>query len=339
MPFALLVLLSGQLSGQPSVIEPPRIGAIEVFGARKTGADRVAREAKIAVGDPIPASQQDLVERIINIKGVAQASAEAYCCVDRKVILYLGVEERDAERFDIREPGPEGAPILSADILAAYSSLLESLNGAVRAGQTAEDLSRGHALIQHEPSRAWQLRLQQLAEPNLDTLRQTLRSGTDDERAVAAVVIGYVERKTMVVDDLQAALRDPDPTVRANALRSLTAFAVSGFSDPQLGMKVEPTWMVEMLDSVFWQDRQNAIRALLTLTEKRPESWLARLKERSTPTLAEMARWKHLPHALPAFLLLGRAHGLSDDEIEKTWVSPERDTFIAKLLKPAKGKQ
>lgn len=339
MPFATPWLAMAFFLAQATPLQVPRIGAIEVYGARKITPERIQRAVKLAPGDPLPPSQPDLVEQLIDMKGIAQASVEAFCCVEGKVILYVGVEERDGPRFEIREPGPEGMPVLPADIVSAYASLLESLNEAARAGQVGEDLSRGHSLIQHEPSRGWQLRLQQLAEPHLDALKLALRTGPDDERAAAAAAIGYAASKRAVVDDLQFALRDPDPTVRANALRSLTAIAYLGFSDPQLGIRVEPTWMVEMLDSVFLQDRQNAMRALLTLTEKRPESWLALLKERSSPTLAEMARWKHLPHALPAFLLLARTAGLPDAEIEKRWVAPDREASILSFTaRPGKGK-
>ena len=91
--------------------------------------------------------------------------------------------------------------------------------------------------------------------------------------------------------------------------------------------------MVEMLDSVFFQDRQLALKALLLLTESRPEGPLALLKDRGLPALAEMARWKHLPHALPAFLLFGRAAGLPDDEIEKAWLTPDHDATVTKIQK------
>jgi len=50
------------------------------------------------------------------------------------------------------------------------------------------------------------------------------------------------------------------------------------------------------------------------------------------PALTEMARWKHLPHALPAFILLGRMAGRSESEIQAAWAKGEREI----VLKPGK---
>ena len=43
------------------------------------------------------------------------------------------------------------------------------------------------------------------------------------------------------------------------------------------------------------------------------------LKDRALDSMVDMARWKHLPHALPAFILIGRIHGVPEDEIQKAW--------------------
>jgi len=49
-------------------------------------------------------------------------------------------------------------------------------------------------------------------------LRNVLREGANEEqRAMAAYIIGYAPNKMRVVNDLQYALQDPDDTVRNNA--------------------------------------------------------------------------------------------------------------------------
>lgn len=326
----LLILMPWLLAAQETVLEIPRVGQIDYYGLRRIQPEKIQREAGLKTGMPLPASQPDLVERIAAIKDVVQASVEAVCCEGNQAVLYVGIEEKGGAHFDIREPAAtEGVPLLTDDILDAYRHLLDAMNNAARGGDAAEDISRGHSLLRDETARGWQLRLVQLAEPNLALLRKTLREGTDDERAVAAIVIGYAEDKKGVANDLQFALRDPDPTVRANALRSLVPIAKSG-------VRVEYTWVVEMLHSVFFQDRQNAVKALLTLTDVRDERSRQLLRERGLEALAEMARWRHLPHALPSFVLLGRAAGLDEAETQKQWLAGDREAVIAKVLRDSK---
>ena len=321
-----------------TVLAVPRIGAIEFYGLHKLTADRVLRELKLKVGDPLPGSRVDLEEKLEEVDGVVAARVEAVCCAKPgQPVLYIGIEEKGAVHFDVRPSfeGP-GVPLLPGDITSAYRQLLEAMAGAGRAGATAEDWSRGHSLLVDEPSRGWQLRLLQLADGNLAALRQALKEGDEEERAIAAYTIGYVTDKRAVINDLQLAMRDPGAKVRENALRSLAAFSVLARREPKLEMQVQPTWMVEMLHSLDWSDRQQAIQVLLTLTEIRDPKLMQQLAERSRDTLIEMARWKHLPHALPAYVLLGRSAGMAETEIERTWAADEREKTIAAILKAKK---
>jgi hypothetical protein len=56
---------------------------------------------------------------------------------------------------------------------------------------------------------------------------------------------------------------------------------------------------------------------------------LRQLRERTLPSLIEMARWKHLPHALPAYILLGRTAGIPEKELQDSWAKGERERVIA----------
>jgi hypothetical protein len=184
--------------------------------------------------------------------------------------------------------------------------------------------------------RAVQMEFAETADANLTELRAALREGDSEEhRAIAAYVIGYTKDKAKVINDLQYALQDPDDTVRNNAMRSLTAFAVYGKKNPDSEVRVSATWFVEMLNSIFWGDRNNAAVALVTLTEDRDAKILALLKERSLPSLVEMASFKYLPHALPAYILLARTLGVSEKEAQDLWSGGKRATLIARA-KPAR---
>ena len=56
---------------------------------------------------------------------------------------------------------------------------------------------------------------------------------------------------------------------------------------------------------------------------------MAQMRERALDALTEMARWKSLENALPAFVLVGRIAGLTDVEIQDKWTSGQRDQVIA----------
>jgi hypothetical protein len=341
---ALLLLLAQEPPLPPPtapgevVMAVPRIGAVDFYGLRKLTAERLLRELGVKEGDLLPASRVELEEKLEEIDGVVAARVEAVCCAaPGRPILYVGIEEKGAIHFEVR-PSFEGAgvPYLPEEITSAYRQLIEAMAGAVRKDEAAEDWSRGHSLLVDETSRGWQLRLQQLADPNLAALRQALKDGDEEERAIAAYTIGYVTDKKAVINDLQNAMRDPGAKVRENALRSLAAFSVLARRDPESGMQVLPTWIVEMLHSLDWSDRQQALQVLNTLSEIRDPKLMQLLMERSRDTLVEMARWKHLPHALPAYVLLGRAAGMAETEIERTWAADEREKTIAAILKAKK---
>jgi len=175
-----------------------------------------------------------------------------------------------------------------------------------------------------------------IAERQLSALRDVLRNSSDDEqRAMAAYIIGYAPRKRDVVDDLELAIQDPSDGVRSNAIRALTAISILAAKDPSLNIHISGTWFIEMLNSVVWADRNKAVAVLLNLTDSRPESVLNQIRERGLPSLAEMARWKSLTHAVGPFTLLGRVAGLSEREIQDSWSGGRREAVIAKALRPA----
>ena len=164
-------------------------------------------------------------------------------------------------------------------------------------------------------------------------LRNVLREGSNEEqRAMAAYIIGYAPNKMRVVNDLQYALQDPDDTVRDNAMRSLAAFAVLKQKDPTVEMKIEPIWLVALLNSLVWGDRHTAAVTLVTITENRDPDTLSLIKERAMPALAEMAAWKTLAHALPAYILMGRAGGLKEAELQEAWSKGQRMAIIKKVM-------
>ena len=136
--------------------------------------------------------------------------------------------------------------------MISYRSFMGAVERAAQQGTAAEDLTAGESRMADPAARGPQDQFAAFATDHLDVLRDVLRNGPEpEERAVAAAVIGYAPKKNEVINDLQFALQDPEPAVRANAVRALRAIAVLAQKQPELDLNVEPTWMVAMLNSLL----------------------------------------------------------------------------------------
>jgi hypothetical protein len=71
----------------------------------------------------------------------------------------------------------------------------------------------------------------------------------------------------------------------------------------------------------------------VTLTEKDAASTLEQIRARAWDSVIEMARWKSLRHAVPAYILFGRIAGIPEKRIQETWSKGEREQTIAAVLK------
>ena len=328
-PFAILLLTAFSAAAQP-----PKTGDINFYGLRKLSTEKVLGAISLAAGDPLPASKGDLEDRLEQISGVVAARVEAVCCEGGSAVLFIGIEERGGPHFDTR-PAPAGAASLPEDLMISYRAFMGAVERAAQLGTAAEDLTAGESRIADPAARRLQDQFAAFATEHLDVLRDVLRTGAEpEERAVAAGVIGYAARKKDVINDLQFALQDAEPAVRANAVRALKAIAVLAQKQPELGLRVEPTWMVEMLNSLALSDRQQAAETLVTLTERPNASALELIRERALPALVEMARWKTLRYALPSFLLIGRAAGVPEQELQDQWQKGDRETAIKRATAP-----
>ena len=325
--------------------QTPQVGDINFYGLRKTTGDKILNALELKAGAVLPPSKGAMEERIEEISGVVQARVEAVCCDRAAVALFIGIEEKGAPHFDYRA-APAGSVALPPELMDTYHAFLAAVERAAQAGNTAEDLTAGHGLMAEPAARALQEKMAEFAAEHLVLLREELHTGSEpEERAVAAGVIGYAPDKLAVINDLQYALQDPDEAVRANAVRSLKAIAVLAQKRPGLGIKIQATWFVEMLNSIVLSDRVQSADALVVLTDtvltgNGDPAALDLMRERALGGLVEMARWKTLRYALPPFLLVGRIAGMKDAEIHRSWQSGDRETVIKKALTPAvKGKR
>ena len=289
----------------------------------------------------MPKSKGDVEEAIERVPGIVQARLEATCCEEGKAILYVGVEEKGAPHFEFRAE-PSEPVVLPAEIHETYVRFLAALAEAVREKDTAEDLTNGHSLMANAACQAQQEKFVEFADKYLTVIRDVLKNSFDEEhRAIAAYVIGYGADKKKIIDDLLFAIRDPDETGRNNAMRALAAIEVLATKKPTLELRIPGTWLVEMLNSLVWTDRTTAAVNLVNLTEFLTLELLGQLRDRALPALVDMAQWNHLPHALPAFILVGRVTGMDEKEYPDRLVKGDRAKVIAeakKLEEPPKKK-
>jgi hypothetical protein len=317
----------------------PVIGTIDYYGLRKIPLATVQKALGVHEGDLLPFSKGDVEQRIDEITGVVESHLQAVCCQNGKVTLYVGIEERGAGHFELHDV-PDGGPMLPEEVDLTYRRFLDASDNASRQGLTREDLTKGYARSEDSFVRAIQDSFPALVTQYLPQLRAVLRNSDDEaQRATAAYVIGYAPDPQSVVNDLQYALRDSDPGVRVNAVRSLVSFAVAG-------IRLEATWFIEMLNSLSWTDRTRALGALGILTDPRgkdlnpkaaadQKAALDQIRTRALPALVEMARWKTLEHALPAYILLGRVAGIPEQQAQDAWSRGDRESVVAQALKAA----
>lgn len=309
----------------------PRIGSIEIYGARKVSVQKIRSVIGLKAGDALP-SREDLEDRIDKIPGVLASRVEAACCQQQNMILYVGVEERDAPHFEFH-PAPTGDVSLPVELVGNYHTFLDAVADSIRGHNADEDLTNGYSLMADPECRRLQESFIPFADHDLALIDKVLRESDDTEqRTIAAYLLQYGPRgprtSKIIVDGLQYALQDQQDTVRESAMRALKAVAVGAKLHPEQQIHIEPTWFVELLNSVVWSDRHNASLALVNLTDKRDPETLALIRSRALPSILEMARWHDLEHALPAFILAGRIAGLDEKQIQAAWITGNREQVL-----------
>ncbi len=302
--------------------QAPRVSLVEFYGVRKVSEERLRNAVAVRAGDPLPASKADIQERIEKVTGVVLARVQAVCCAGEGAVLYIGIEEREAPHVEFHPP-PAGNVYLPRVVADIYRDFLNYFGEAARSGNPTGPAAD-----------AYFENFEHLARFNMDSLHRVLRESDDaEQRAIAVCMLRYAPLDRAVVEDIQYAMLDPDQTVRASAMRSLPTLASGAARDPDLGIRVELTWFVELLNSLVWDDRYEAAAALVKLTESREPGTLDHVRDRALPALVDMARWKTPAHAHAAFVLVGRIAGFTDKDIEAAWSRGDREGVIGKALK------
>jgi hypothetical protein len=310
--------------------DPIPIGIIDFYGSSKVPVERARAALTFREGDTIspeanepPAFIAATETKLEALPGVARARVNLTCCDNGRAIAYVGIEESGSKTMTFRE-APRGDARLAADVVQAGEEFSKAFTSAVERGDAVEDRSQGHALNHDAATRAVQDRFVTYANRDLAQLRRVLRSSSNAaERALAAQVLGYAADKPAIVDDLVYGMSDPSEAVRNNSMRALLVIAEMTPKAPRI--PAEP--FVALLSSLAWSDRNKAAGALDALTRRHPEC-LKTVRGRAVSTLAEMARWKSVGHAQPAFLVLARVAGISDEVALQALQRGDRETVI-----------
>jgi hypothetical protein len=333
-----LIFLAVLLSAPQDPQFPP-IGIIDFYGLRSVSERQVREALQIKEGDSLSGEPNEAKRRLESLLGVPEARIEFVCCNEGKTILFIGIREKGAPSIQFR-PTPKGKVRLPQDVIQAGEDFDKAYTEAVLKGNSSEDDSQGHALTNDPAARAVQVRFITFAGRDLNTIREVLRNSDDARhRALAAQVIAYSADKQAVVNDLVEAMRDPADGVRNNAMRSL--WVMTGGVARQTGgqpVKIPFRLFSDMLNSIEWSDRNKSSLVLLRLTDKRDPAILSELRQKSLPSLIEMARWKSSGHAYAPFFLLGRVAGIPEDEITAAWERGDRAAFIDAAVKRTQAK-
>jgi len=316
--------------GQEQLPPLPPIGIIDFYGLHNVSVDEARAALHLSPGDSPPSSRDDVHARLMAIHGVAAAHLELVCCDSGKSILYVGIQEHGARTLRFRK-APTGSVRLPDDVRQSGAALEEAWQAAVLRGDSAEDRSHGHSLTRDPTARAIQERFVRYAAHDLELLRSVLRhSRSDNDRALAAEVIAYARDKRRIIPDLLWAMRDPSREVRNNAVRALAIIADFGHRNPELGIRIPYGPLIDLLNSSFWTDRNKSTLALDAISANRDSRLMSLLAKRALPSLAEMATWQSRGHAEPAFRILGRVAGVSEQANDDALTRAERMTIVGR---------
>jgi HEAT repeat protein len=191
------------------------------------------------------------------------------------------------------------------------------------------DTQKGYPISENTYARRLQETLALIADEEIEGLNRTLRDSSDaGQRAAAAYCLAYASDKKRSQEILQYALRDFDPSVRANALQSLGFIADFSQRNPERGVRIMPIWLIEMLNSVVWNDRHRAAEILEETTRSRLESDMIALEDRGRDSILQMSRWQNPDHARPAWYLLGRILNLPEVALDESWQRGDREYVL-----------
>jgi hypothetical protein len=309
--FTLLVV-----SGALGEDKPKRIGLIEFFGYSGIDLSRVRAALPFQEGDEFDVDKAEekvsqAREAVTRVIGHPTTDISPTCCdKQNNWILFVGLSGRTL-RYNLP---PKGTARLPETIVNLYERLMDALSEAVQKGAAFEDHSKGYALSEYQPLRSTQLEIRAYAIRHGALVREVLKTSSDNQqRIVAAHVLGYTQQSKSQITALVHASHDANSNVRNNATRALLVLVES---NPKLAIDIPVEWFTELLLSGTSSDLNKTSFLLSSLTQSRNARMLAKLRDREVvERLLEMSRWR--THGEAARTILGRIAGMDEERLQQ----------------------
>ncbi len=324
----LLLVTASQGLAQDVVIDD-----IEFFGT--SGIDVGKLKSALPVNEGRKLSLEAMPDLVAQIRSVIKkqigkdaTDVNPTCCTaQRNWIVYIGLSGKNSASLPYNAK-PAGQQRFPEEVVSLYRDalnlILESLQKPGAA--VSEDRSKGYALSAYPPLRTKQLAMRDYATHNENLIRQILQESADNEqRAIAAQLLGYADRSEQQVRDLVQATRDPDDGVRNNAVRALGVLAESNAATAD---EIPATNFVQMLNSGNWKDRNKAGLLLSVLTVSRDQPLLSLLRQQASDSLLEMAHWRESGHAYSSLVIMGRIADIDEDRLQRLIANNDRNAII-----------
>ena len=308
----------------------PTIRAIDFFAYADEDIDGLRNNLPIRPGDPWTSETDQLLRtQLEELLGRSPSEVTAVCCdEDGNRIVYVGLADSSGSRVRLN-PEPTELLELDADLVALYDRFEEAVRQAVSRGDglVSENRSLGYPLSHDAGVRGLQQRIREYALSNASRLFAVSRESSNAlHRGIAIDAIGYGLHSADQIEALTHSARDPDPTVRNNAIRALSVLASS---QVELQAPIPYAVFVDLLASGGRLDRSKSVALLSKLTEGRDPGLLEAIFQRALAPLVECARWSWSGHAYHARIILGRIGGLDETTVlAEAWNSAFVDVAL-----------
>lgn len=311
--------------------EPPmRVGYIDYFG--QTGVKTQTIRLPVATGDDLPIEKWATLKSSISDavkKGTGKPATDvAIVGFDdqKRLMIFIGIAGPTVLSVKYRRL-PGGGAKLDDLGLKLYKDFTERLVPALQSGGGEEDDSQGYSLFKDPQLREIQLKMRSYALEHGDLIRSVLETSTNSaQRVAASQLLGYARHSKSQFDGLMAAVRDPDETVRNNAVRALGVLMRSGAEHVR---GLDPSPFIEMVRSGTWSDRNKGAAVLEQAIAGRDPKLSARVKRDALASLIEMARWQNHGHSYTARHILGRIAGIEEGKLMQMIADRKGEEIIA----------
>ncbi|HSB15902.1 MAG TPA: hypothetical protein VLE22_15700, partial [Bryobacteraceae bacterium] len=211
------------LAAACSVAQPQRgpIAAIEFYGAAAVDYTRLRAAFPFQVGDIFELKEATFQDRSPEFQKLISRNrisvAPVFIPDLNGWVLYVDVEPPDTSPA-FWNPAPAETEKLPAKIVRLYEHAMDRyVNGGIHAG---DDTTNGYSLSKDPIMRSDELKLIEYARAHAKRIYSILkRSASPQDRIAAAWIAGYAPKGLDQLTALLHSVRDPDSTVRNNAIR------------------------------------------------------------------------------------------------------------------------